>query len=42
MKFEDILWHVAHTQVELKIFEREMQEYLDAKTRYYNLLKRLA
>jgi hypothetical protein len=36
------VWHGAHTQVELKIYERELDEYLKQKTRYYKLIQRLS
>jgi len=35
------LWHGAHSQVELKIYERELEEYLKEKTRWYKLIQRL-
>ena len=36
------VWHGAHTQVELKIYERELDEYLKQKIRYYKLIQRLS
>jgi hypothetical protein len=41
MPIRSKLWHGAHTQVELKIFERELQEYLKEKERYYKLIENL-
>jgi hypothetical protein len=41
MPIRSELWHRAHTQVELKIFERELQEYLKEKERYYKLIENL-
>jgi len=36
------VWHGAHTQEEFKIYERELDEYLKQKTRYYKLIQRLS
>ena len=35
------IWHGAHTQVELKIYERELDEYLKEKARWYKLIQKL-